>query len=119
MVRRLACVVHPSSQLSNHAPMLAGLLAQFLKDFGPALFSKYGSQLKAIVMFSAHWEGESDGTILVSDYGEKEYTPLYHDFYNFPREVYKALTFQAKGDDQITRKILDLLQKVRLSFCFP
>lgn len=38
-----------------------GPLVQFLKDFGPALLSKYDP--KAIVVFSAHWEtsGEALG----------------------------------------------------------
>lgn len=41
-----------------------GPLAQFLRDFGPALIQKYNP--KAIVVFSAHWEteGERLGTII-------------------------------------------------------
>lgn len=38
--------------LKSHGPN--GILATFLKDFGPALLEKY--KPKAIVVFSAHWE---------------------------------------------------------------
>ena len=38
-----------------------GPLAEFLRDFGPALLHKYKPQ--AVVVFSAHWEtsGERQG----------------------------------------------------------
>ena len=44
--------------ITNHDIFLAagpqGPLANFLRDFGPALLEKYNP--KAVVVFSAHWE---------------------------------------------------------------
>lgn len=54
-----------------------GPLASFLKDFGPALLSKY--KPKAIVVFSAHWEtnGERLGTYCTS------ISSVYHSHHTF------------------------------------
>lgn len=50
-----------------------GTLATFLRELGPVLLDKY--QLKAIVVFSAHWE--TTGETLVTDYGAEN--PLLYD----------------------------------------
>lgn len=52
-------LIWPESLATPNDPRFAvagpqGALANFLKDFGPALLEKY--QPKAIVVFSAHWE---------------------------------------------------------------
>jgi aromatic ring-opening dioxygenase catalytic subunit (LigB family) len=55
-------VDHQDSNSMMHALMkLAGPaspLADFLRDFGPALLAKY--QPKGILVFSAHWETEGE-----------------------------------------------------------
>ncbi|KAF7320984.1 LigB domain-containing protein [Mycena chlorophos] len=78
-----------------------GALATFLKDFGPALLSKY--KPKAIVVFSAHWETTRER--LVTDYGASN--PLLMDYYNFPPEMYD-ITFKSRGDSAIAQRVVQL-----------
>ncbi|KAH9001468.1 Extradiol ring-cleavage dioxygenase class III enzyme subunit B [Lactarius akahatsu] len=78
-------------------------LANFLRDFGPALLSKY--QPKGILVFSAHWETE--GEQLVTDYGDEN--PLFMDYYNFDPEVYR-LEFSSRGDATLSRRVVQLFQ---------
>ncbi|KAH9060062.1 Extradiol ring-cleavage dioxygenase class III enzyme subunit B [Lactarius vividus] len=78
-------------------------LANFLRDFGPALLAKY--QPKGILVFSAHWETE--GEQLVTDYGDEN--PLFMDYYNFDPEVYK-LKFSSRGDATLSRRVVQLFQ---------
>ncbi|KAG8939740.1 hypothetical protein FRC04_005989 [Tulasnella sp. 424] len=79
-------------------------LANFLKDFGKVILDKYNP--KAIVVFSAHWE--ESGDMLVTDYGEEN--PLLYDYYGFDREFYEV-KFSSKGDSDVARRVVDLLQK--------
>jgi aromatic ring-opening dioxygenase catalytic subunit (LigB family) len=95
--------------------------ANFLRDFGPALLSKY--QPKGILVFSAHWESEGEqlGTSFsrllmwhpyrekVTDYGDEN--PLLMDYYNFDSEVYK-LKFSSRGDATLSRRVVQLFQNV-------
>ncbi|KAF8267568.1 Extradiol ring-cleavage dioxygenase class III enzyme subunit B [Lactarius quietus] len=80
-----------------------GPLANFLRDFGPALLAKY--QPKGILVFSAHWEME--GEQLVTDYGDEN--PLLMDYYNFDPELYK-LKFSSRGDATLSRRVVQLFQ---------
>jgi len=84
-----------------------GELAQFLQDFGKTLVEKYNP--RAIVVFSAHWEGPHNQTLgesprrpvprrpsndgaEVTDYGAEN--PLLMDYYGFPDEVgYSRIQF--------------------------
>ncbi|KAI0273820.1 Extradiol ring-cleavage dioxygenase, class III enzyme, subunit B [Gloeopeniophorella convolvens] len=77
-----------------------GALANFLRDFGPALLDKY--QPKGIVVFSAHWE--TDGEQLVTDYGDEN--PLLMDYYGFDSETYK-LKFSSRGDAALSRRVVE------------
>ncbi|KAJ3984192.1 Extradiol aromatic ring-opening dioxygenase [Lentinula detonsa] len=81
-----------------------GPLANFLRDFGPALLQKYSP--KAIVVFSAHWE--TLGERLVTDYGEEN--PLLMDYYGFPQESYE-LKFKSRGDKQLAERLVTLYKE--------
>ncbi|KAJ7168153.1 Extradiol ring-cleavage dioxygenase, class III enzyme, subunit B [Mycena crocata] len=89
-----------------------GPLAKFLKDFGPALLKKY--QPKGIVVFSAHWETNSER--LVTDYGDEN--PLLMDYFGFQRELYE-LKFKSRGDSELSKRVVELYkqagQRARLS----
>ncbi|KAF7359379.1 4,5-DOPA dioxygenase extradiol-like protein [Mycena sanguinolenta] len=76
-----------------------GPLATFLKDFGPALLKKY--RPKGIVVFSAHWETESE----LTDYGDEN--PLLMDYYGFPPEMYE-LKFKSKGDSALSKRVVEV-----------
>ncbi|GAA5893130.1 hypothetical protein JCM6882_003893 [Rhodosporidiobolus microsporus] len=82
----------------------SGLLAQFLRDLGPALMSKYSPQ--AIVVFSAHWETPNGGGV-VTDYGDAN--PLLFDYFGFPDDLYKV-KFESKGNRALAERIVTLLQ---------
>ncbi|KAJ6500446.1 Extradiol ring-cleavage dioxygenase, class III enzyme, subunit B [Mycena sanguinolenta] len=83
-----------------------GPLATFLKDFGPALLRKY--RPKGIVVFSAHWETETER--LVTDYGDEN--PLLMDYYGFPPDMYK-LKFKSKGDSALSKRVVELYKEGR------
>ncbi|KAJ6500456.1 Extradiol ring-cleavage dioxygenase, class III enzyme, subunit B [Mycena sanguinolenta] len=89
-----------------------GPLAAFLKDFGPAVLSKY--QPKGVVVFSAHWETHNER--LVTDYGDEN--PLLMDYYGFPPELYQ-LKFKSRGDTALANRVVELYkeagQSARLS----
>jgi len=89
-----------------------GPLAAFLKDFGPALLKKY--QPKGIVVFSAHWETNTER--LVTDYGDEN--PLLMDYYGFQPELYE-LKFKSRGDTALAKRVVELYkeagQRARLS----
>ncbi|KAI0670526.1 Extradiol ring-cleavage dioxygenase class III enzyme subunit B [Trametes maxima] len=78
-----------------------GPLATFLKDFGPALLSKY--KPKGIVVFSAHWE--TIGERLVTDYGDEN--PLLMDYYGFQPALYQ-LKFKSRGDSTLSKRVVEL-----------
>ncbi|KAI9446652.1 Extradiol ring-cleavage dioxygenase class III enzyme subunit B [Lactarius indigo] len=78
-------------------------LANFLRDFGPALLAKY--QPKGILVFSAHWEAE--GEQLVTDYGDEN--PLFMGYYDFDPEVYR-LKFSSRGDATLSKRVVQLFQ---------
>ncbi|OBZ75293.1 4,5-DOPA dioxygenase extradiol-like protein [Grifola frondosa] len=85
--------------IKHHGPK--GPLATFLKDFGPALLSKY--RPKAIVVFSAHWE--TVGERVVTDYGDEN--PLLMDYYGFQPELYR-LKFKSRGDSALSKRLVEL-----------
>ncbi|KAI0064702.1 Extradiol ring-cleavage dioxygenase class III enzyme subunit B [Artomyces pyxidatus] len=101
----------PESKLDDLGPMrpLAdhlgpkGMLAAFLRDFGPALLAKYAP--KGILVFSAHWE--TDGERLVTDYGDEN--PLLMDYFGFDAEMYE-LAFSSRGDGALSRRVAELFQ---------
>ncbi|KAK4155146.1 Extradiol ring-cleavage dioxygenase, class III enzyme, subunit B [Chaetomidium leptoderma] len=59
---------------------------------------------KAVVVFSAHWQAESNEIHL----NNAEKTDLIYDFYGFPPKFYKA-TFPNKGSPALASQILTLL----------
>ncbi|GJE86954.1 extradiol aromatic ring-opening dioxygenase [Phanerochaete sordida] len=98
----------PESEASR-TPMLKhagpkGPLSNFLRDFGPALLTKYNP--KAIVVFSAHWE--TLGERLVTDYGDEN--PLYYDYYGFQPEMYR-LKFKSRGDTAVSQRVVELFKE--------
>ncbi|THH13610.1 hypothetical protein EW146_g6636 [Bondarzewia mesenterica] len=84
-----------------------GPLAQFLRDFGPALLSKY--KPKGILVFSAHWE--TLGETVVTDYGDEN--PLHMDYYGFQSEQYK-MTFKSRGDSARSQRAVQLFKEAGL-----
>ncbi|KAI9310278.1 aromatic ring-opening dioxygenase LigB subunit [Dichotomocladium elegans] len=72
-------------------------------------FGKYLKQLKpsAVVIISAHWQGEGRNGIFV-DTSEKP--ELIYDFYNFPSHYYKE-TWDHQGSPLVAEKVLGLLNK--------
>ncbi|KXT00282.1 hypothetical protein AC578_1214 [Pseudocercospora eumusae] len=60
---------------------------------------------KAVVVFSAHWEGDRD-TIEVNTATEM---PLIYDFYGFPPHYYE-FKFPNKGSPELAEKLLEKLQ---------
>ncbi|KAI0029729.1 Extradiol ring-cleavage dioxygenase, class III enzyme, subunit B [Vararia minispora EC-137] len=84
-----------------------GSLAQFLRDFGPALLEKY--KPKAILVFSAHWD--TPGERLVTDYGEEN--PLLMDYFGFDREFYE-LKFSSRGDGAIAARVVEAFKEAGL-----
>lgn len=93
----------PKEILSAMGPN--GNLANFLKDFGPALISKYNP--KGVVVFSAHWE--TSGERLVTDYGDEN--PLLMDYFGFQPELYQ-LKFKSRGDASLAQHIVDMYKEV-------
>jgi len=59
---------------------------------------------KAVVVFSAHWQGEPN-TIEINT---SETTDLIYDFYGFPAHYYKE-TYPNKGSPAIAQKVIDSL----------
>ncbi|KAL7283272.1 hypothetical protein ACG7TL_002701 [Trametes sanguinea] len=82
-----------------------GALANFLKDFGPTLLSKY--KPKGIVVFSAHWE--TLGERLVTDYGDEN--PLLMDYFGFQPALYQ-LKFKSRGDSALSQRVVQLFKDV-------
>ncbi|OSD01661.1 Extradiol aromatic ring-opening dioxygenase [Trametes coccinea BRFM310] len=80
-----------------------GALANFLKDFGPTLLSKY--KPKGIVVFSAHWE--TLGERLVTDYGDEN--PLLMDYFGFQPALYQ-LKFKSRGDSALSQRVVQLFK---------
>ncbi|KAF4578575.1 hypothetical protein EYR36_000382 [Pleurotus pulmonarius] len=83
-----------------------GPLANFLRDFGPALLEKY--KPKGIVVFSAHWESPQR---LVTDYGDEN--PLLMDYYGFSPELYQ-LKFKSRGDKTLANRVVELFKEAGL-----
>ncbi|KAJ5123058.1 hypothetical protein N7448_009155 [Penicillium atrosanguineum] len=61
---------------------------------------------RAVVVFSAHWQGGKD-TIYVNT---AEMTDLIYDFYGFPDHYYKE-TYPNVGSKEVAHKVLDLLKE--------
>lgn len=59
---------------------------------------------KAVVVFSAHWQGERD----VIEINTFENTELIYDFYGFPSHYYRE-TFSNKGSPAVAKKVIDSL----------
>lgn len=59
---------------------------------------------QAILVISAHWE-EQFPTVLGS-----ENPPMLYDYYGFPDQAYK-LSYPAKGNPELAKRIVDLLEK--------
>ncbi|KAG1449111.1 hypothetical protein G6F56_008746 [Rhizopus delemar] len=73
-------------------------------------FGKYIQQTlkpKAIVIISAHWQGEGKEGIFV-DTSEKP--KLIYDFYGFPKKYY-AETWNHQGSPKLASQVIDLLTK--------
>ncbi|KAL3425495.1 aromatic ring-opening dioxygenase [Phlyctema vagabunda] len=59
---------------------------------------------KAVVVFSAHWQGEPD----VIEINTAEDTDLIYDFYGFPSHYYKE-TFPNKGSKEVAEAVISAL----------
>lgn len=60
---------------------------------------------KAIVVFSAHWQGTPD-TIEVNNFDGE--SALIYDFYNFPDHYYKE-KYPNRGSKEVAERVLELL----------
>ncbi|KAI0080608.1 Extradiol ring-cleavage dioxygenase, class III enzyme, subunit B [Panus rudis PR-1116 ss-1] len=81
-----------------------GPLANFLRDFGPALLEKY--KPKGILVFSAHWE--TYGERVVTDYGDEN--SLLMDYYGFHPEMYQ-LEFKSRGDSELSQRVVQAFKE--------
>jgi len=61
---------------------------------------------RAIVIFSAHWQGEED----VIEVNKSENADLIYDFYGFPAHYYKE-KFPNKGSREVAEKVIECLTK--------
>ncbi|KAG1756238.1 Extradiol ring-cleavage dioxygenase class III enzyme subunit B [Suillus paluster] len=97
-----------AGQASNPVMLKAmgpeGDLANFLRDFGPALRAKY--KPKGIVVFSAHWE--TIGVRHVTDYGDRN--PLLMDYFGFEPYFYQQI-FESKGDRALAERVVQLYKE--------
>lgn len=62
---------------------------------------------KAIVVFSAHWQGSRDIIEVNTHDGE---SALIYDFYGFPDHYYQE-KYPNKGSKEIAEKVMNLLEK--------
>ncbi|KAK2753374.1 hypothetical protein FQN55_003503 [Onygenales sp. PD_40] len=74
-----------------------------LQEIGKEITSKV--KPRAVVVFSAHWQGEKD-TILVNN---AEITELIYDFYGFPDHYYKE-KYPNVGSREIAQKVIDAIK---------
>ena len=61
----------------------------------------------AVVVFSAHWQGERPNTIQVN---VSEQEPLLYDFYGFPRHYYQE-KYPNKGSASVAKKVISALNQ--------
>ncbi|WP_301170135.1 DODA-type extradiol aromatic ring-opening family dioxygenase [Brevibacillus nitrificans] len=97
----------PSFFIAHGAPMIAlenNDYTQFINELGKSL-----PRPKAIVLFSAHWETQ---TQQVSDV--EEFSTIY-DFGGFSEELYR-IQYPAKGEKDITQEIIGLFEAQGISF---
>ncbi|CDS03323.1 hypothetical protein LRAMOSA00725 [Lichtheimia ramosa] len=109
-----------STQPTTHSTMKAPVF--FISHGGPNLledkekpgefynwFGRYLKQLKpsAIVVISAHWQGQGKNGIFV-DTSEKP--ELIYDFYNFPQRYYEQ-TWDHQGSPLVAEKVIGLLKQ--------
>ncbi|CAO3609768.1 unnamed protein product [Mucor fragilis] len=62
---------------------------------------------KAIVIISAHWQGQGNDSVFVET---SEKPKLIYDFFNFPRRYYEA-TWDHKGSPAIADRVVGLLKE--------
>ncbi|KAK2804918.1 hypothetical protein FQN50_006428 [Emmonsiellopsis sp. PD_5] len=74
-----------------------------LQEIGKEITSKV--KPRAVVVFSAHWQGGKD-TILVNN---AESTELIYDFYGFPGHYYKE-KYPNVGSREIAQKVIDAIK---------
>ncbi|KAK2747154.1 hypothetical protein FQN57_002411 [Myotisia sp. PD_48] len=111
----------PEQSRSSH--MMARTPVYFLSHGGPNIMydiyhpayrklQEIGNEIttkvkpRAVVVFSAHWQGKPD-TVLVNE-GELE--SLIYDFYGFPSHYYKE-TYPNVGSKELAQKVIDLIQE--------
>lgn len=87
-------------------PILGDASHKAMVDFMEKLPSNLGKP-EAILVISAHWE-ERVATIL----GAASPT-MFYDYYGFSREAYE-ITYEAPGDPELAKRIVDLLQKHKI-----
>ncbi|ORZ21403.1 aromatic ring-opening dioxygenase LigB subunit [Absidia repens] len=85
-----------------------GKPGEFYSWFGSLL--KKQLKPKAIVIVSAHWQGQGRNGIYV-DTSEKP--QLIYDFYGFPKHYYEE-TWDHSGEPAVASKVIDLLNKANI-----
>ncbi|KAI9883878.1 MAG: Nascent polypeptide-associated complex subunit beta [Watsoniomyces obsoletus] len=63
--------------------------------------------MKAVVIFSAHWEASSPGTVEIN---VAERTELINDFYGFPRKYYQQ-SYPNLGSPSIAKKVSNVIEQ--------
>jgi 4,5-DOPA dioxygenase extradiol len=97
----------PSFFIAHGAPLIAienNEYTQFLNHLGNTL-----PRPKAIVLFSAHWESNSQKVSSVD-----EYKTIY-DFGGFPEALYR-IEYPAKGNEEIVKEITHMFTNQGVSF---
>ncbi|ORX60251.1 extradiol ring-cleavage dioxygenase [Hesseltinella vesiculosa] len=98
----------PAFFISHGGPNLLednGKPGSFYTSFGNLL--KNTLKPKAIVIVSAHWQGQGRNGIFVETSAKPE---LIYDFYGFPKHYYEE-TWDNRGDPQVATHVIDLLNK--------
>lgn len=97
----------PSLFIAHGAPLLAiedNEYTRFIKEMAKQL-----KQPKSIIIFSAHWESQTQKISGVETYN------TIHDFGGFPDELYQ-ITYPATGNHEVTKEIEQLFTKQGISF---
>ncbi|MFD1038942.1 dioxygenase [Virgibacillus byunsanensis] len=97
----------PSLFVAHGAPLLAienNEYTQFLEQLGTEF-----SKPKAVVLFSAHWESQTQKVSKVD-----EFETIY-DFGGFPAALY-SMKYPAIGDHSVTKEIEEVFQKQEIPY---
>jgi aromatic ring-opening dioxygenase catalytic subunit (LigB family) len=82
-----------------------------LKEYLQSVRTLPADPPRALLVISAHWE-EPSPTVMTA-----EHPPMLYDYYGFPPESYQ-ITWPARGDPALARRVADLLQAAGFTTAF-